>query len=317
MLLRSGWSQRVLDLPVRSNAMHSVPVSRMGGLGMACAVIPAALALSFGPTANTILLSACALLVLSFFDDRAGLPVSLRLAAHLAAAAVAVCALLGTGEFTSLKAILLILAIAWMTNVFNFMDGADGIAGGMALIGFGALALGADSLAPLTSLTLVAAALSGAALGFLCFNFSPARIFLGDAGSIPLGFLAATLGLQGWSDGRWPWWFPVLAFSPFIVDASATLVRRAWNREVLWRAHRGHYYQRLILSGWSHRKTALAAYLLMLAVAVSAIVATRLPAYGGTVLYGWVVLYGLLLMVLEWRLRTNNNDKTKTHEETI
>src|SRR5207253_2182443 len=83
-------------------------------------------------------------------------------------------------------------AVAWMTNLFNFMDGADGLAGGMAVIGFGALAVAAHATGA-TVVALAAAAIASANIGFLAHNFPPARVFLGDAGSIPLGFLAAAL----------------------------------------------------------------------------------------------------------------------------
>jgi UDP-N-acetylmuramyl pentapeptide phosphotransferase/UDP-N-acetylglucosamine-1-phosphate transferase len=88
-------------------------------------------------------------------------------------------------------------------------------------------------------------------------------MFLGDAGSTTFGFLAAGLGLIGWRDGAWSIWFPVLVFSPFIVDATVTLVRRVFQGERFWRAHRTHYYQRLVLSGWGQRKTVLTEYGLM------------------------------------------------------
>ncbi len=94
---------------------------------------------------------------------------------------------------------------------------------------------------------------------------------MGDAGSIPLGFLAGALGVQGALAGAWPFWFPVLVFSPFIVDATVTLARRMVRREPFWRAHRAHYYQRLVLSGWSHRRVALGAYALMCAGAAAAL----------------------------------------------
>ena len=88
---------------------------------------------------------------------------------------------------------------------------------------------------------------------------------MGDAGSIPLGFLSAALGILGWRAGHWPLWFPLLVFSPFVVDASLTLARRVLRGERFWQAHRSHYYQRLVQLGWGHRNTALAEYALMAA----------------------------------------------------
>ena len=156
----------------------------------------------------------------------------------------------------------LALATMWVTNLYNFMDGSDGLAGGMALFGFGAYALAAW-LAGDAVFVVVAASIAAAAAAFLVFNFPPAKVFMGDAGSIPLGFLAAALGILGWRAGHWPLWFPVLVFSPFIIDASVTLARRLLRGERVWRAHRSHYYQRLVQLGWGHRNTALAEYALM------------------------------------------------------
>jgi UDP-N-acetylmuramyl pentapeptide phosphotransferase/UDP-N-acetylglucosamine-1-phosphate transferase len=140
----------------------------------------------------------------------------------------------------------------------------------MALFGFGFLAIAAW-LAGNSPLALVSLSIAAAAGAFLFFNFHPARMFLGDAGSTTFGYLAAGLGLIGWRDGAWSLWFPTLVFSPFIVDATVTLLRRMVQGERFWKAHRTHYYQRLVLSGWSHRKTALAEYGVMVLCGLSAL----------------------------------------------
>ena len=98
---------------------------------------------------------------------------------------------------------------------------------------------------------------------------------MGDVGSIPQGFLAGAFGVAGWGQGLWPVWFPLVVFAPFIVDASVTLSRRVLRGERFWEAHRQHYYQRLILSGWSHRRTALAEYGLMILSGAAALIGLR------------------------------------------
>ena len=164
------------------------------------------------------------------------------------------------------------LALAWYANLYNFMDGSDGLAGGMALIGFGAYAIAAalGDVHPLAELSVVLAAASGA---FLLRNFHPASIFMGDVGSVPLGFLAGALGLIGWNDGVWPLWFPILVFAPFVCDATLTLVKRLLHRERVWQAHRDHYYQRLVRMGFGHRGTAAIEYAVMLGCAAIALLA--------------------------------------------
>ena len=118
------------------------------------------------------------------------------------------------------------LAVAWITNLYNFMDGSDGLAGGMALDRLRRLRRGGVAGAATPRSPRCASRSPRRRLAFLLHNFHPARIFLGDVGSIPLGFLAAALGIVGWRDDLWPLWFPVLVFGPFIADATLTLVRR-------------------------------------------------------------------------------------------
>ncbi len=186
------------------------------------------------------------------------------------------------------------LAVAWMTNLYNFMDGSDGLAGGMTLIGFSgyaiAAAIGAD-VAFATACFCVAAA----SVPFLFCNFHPAKIFLGDSGSIPLGFLAAALGAEGWQRNLWPLWFPLLVFSPFIVDATVTLLRRFLKRERIWQAHREHYYQRLVQLGFGHRGTALAEYALMALCALAALVALQQTVAARMMIFGLCALLYLIL----------------------
>ena len=229
----------------------------MGGIGVAAGIaasVPFVSQVEWWP----LWLGAVILVGISFLDDIIGLPIIGRLLVHFVAAGGAAAGLLlnhsGVGWV-----LLAIVAIVWMTNLYNFMDGMDGLAGGMALFGFGFYAL-AGVLSGQLPFAVTNAAIAAAAGAFLLFNFHPARIFMGDAGSTLLGFLAACLGLVGWQLGIWTLWFPGLVFSPFIVDATVTLARRLLRREKIWRPHREHYYQRLVLSGWGHRRTVLAEY---------------------------------------------------------
>jgi len=195
------------------------------------------------------------------------------------------------------------LAVVWMTNLYNFMDGSDGLAGGMAAIGFGALALAAW-LGDAHGLAAFCAAIAVASLAFLRFNFPPARLFMGDAGSIPLGFMAAALGILGTRQNVWPWLFPLLVFSPFIVDASVTLARRALRGEKIWQAHRSHYYQRVVLLGATHRQLAMGAYALMLAMAALAFALLLLPQYAMGMLILSASIYLLIFLAIDRRWRT-------------
>ncbi len=273
------------DYP-NERSLHSAPVPRSGGLAMVCALALSGVLFLHG--VGTWLSLAAALALVSYADDWRELSVSLRLTTHLLAALVLVYYTL-PGLPLPLAA-LIVLAIVWGTNLYNFMDGADGLAGGMTLIGFGVYAVAAWH----TDATLAwfAASVSAAAAAFLLFNFHPARIFMGDVGSIPLGFLAAAIGVSGWHAAIWPAWFPLLTFSPFIVDATLTLAQRAARGEPFWQAHREHYYQRLVRMGLGHRGTALAEYALMAAVGISALSLLRAPAYAQQLMLAvWAAIY--------------------------
>jgi UDP-N-acetylmuramyl pentapeptide phosphotransferase/UDP-N-acetylglucosamine-1-phosphate transferase len=212
----------------------------------------------------------------SLADDWRGLPIAVRFIAHAAAAAAFV--LFALAALPWWLQFALTLAVIWMTNLYNFMDGSDGLAGGMAFFGFGFLGLAAY-LAGDRTIALTGYCIAAAAAVFLAYNFHPARIFMGDAGSIPLGYMAAALALLGWQRGLWPLWYPAAVFAPFIVDASATLARRMLRGERFWEAHRSHYYQRLVQMGWGHRRTALAEYALMLVCGGASLWALRQPVY--------------------------------------
>src|SRR5882724_859300 len=261
-----------LDVP-NERSLHVRPVPRSGGIAMMAGVLSGFAILQ---TPLVVVLPAAMLVALSHFDDLRGLPISVRFGAQLAAAAG-----FAFGAFPAVALpflVLIVIGILWVTNLYNFMDGSDGLAGGMTVIGFAFLAAGAwmsGNEASLIECVIVAAA----SAVFLLFNFPPARLFMGDAGSVPLGFLAAALSLLGWRDGDWPLWFPVAVFAPFILDATLTLLKRTVALERIWEAHNKHYYQRLVRMGWSHGRTALAEYALMLVCGVTALWALRQPLY--------------------------------------
>lgn len=274
---------------------------RTGGLGLhAGALLAIAIIAPRLPAALWIAFAA--LLLVSITEDARGIPALARLALHLAVCYWFAAAALPAGHGI-LAGVATTLAIAWMANLYNFMDGSDGLAGGMALFGFFFYGVTAW-LSGNTEFALVNFSIAGAAAAFLVFNFHPARIFLGDAGSVPLGFLAAALGVIGWLQRDWTWWFPLLVFSPFVVDASVTLARRLLRRERVWQAHRDHYYQRLVRLGWGHRRTALAEYALMFASGALALATLAMPAaMQAGMLTAAAVAYVALIALIErdWR----------------
>ncbi len=261
----------MLDRP-NERSLHARPVPRSGGLAIAAGVAAGA---AFAPSGLGATLGiAGALAAVSLAGDMFALPALLRLAAQLAAA----------GAFLMIEGIaadpvlhvVLLLAIAWYANLYNFMDGSDGLAGGMALFGFGAYAWAAQDSGQL-ALAAASGSIAAASFVFLLVNFHPARLFMGDAGSVPIGFLAGALGVLGWREGAWPLWFPLLVFAPFVCDASLTLLRRLLRRERVWQAHREHFYQRLVLMGFGHLGTAWLEYAAMAGCAAIALLARQAP----------------------------------------
>jgi UDP-N-acetylmuramyl pentapeptide phosphotransferase/UDP-N-acetylglucosamine-1-phosphate transferase len=246
--------------------------------------------------------------LVSFMDDRAGVRVAYRFAAHAIAAALLMKAGLALASAPLpgvswpwaawVAAGISVLFVVWTINLYNFMDGMDGFAGGMAVIGFGTFAA-LGWLSGHTGFVAVSLITASASAGFLLFNFPPARIFMGDVGSSSLGLLTAALSLWGARDGVFPFWIALLVFSPFIVDATVTLVRRLLTGERVWQAHRTHCYQRLVGMGWGHRKTVLWEYALMIVAAASALWTVDKPASVQWIILGlWIVLYAVLTIGL-------------------
>lgn len=295
LLARGRLARMALDRP-NERSLHDTPVPRTGGLGIHAGVLLAGY-LGAAGVPPIVWLCFAGLLTISFTDDIRGIPIVARLLAHLLASGAVAAALLS--HHGIIIVLLATLAITWMINLYNFMDGADGLAGGMAMFGFGTYGIAAWQ-AGSVGFAWLNFGIAASALAFLFFNFHPARIFMGDAGSVPLGFLAACFGLIGWLQKDWPWWLPLLVFSPFIVDASVTLARRVFARAAVWQAHRDHYYQRLVQLGWGHRKTAIAEYALMLLCGIAALAGLKVSTSGQHgLLFGAVLCYGTILLAIE------------------
>jgi UDP-GlcNAc:undecaprenyl-phosphate/decaprenyl-phosphate GlcNAc-1-phosphate transferase len=294
-LVNSRFSDFALDRP-NPRSLHETPVPRTGGIGLHAGILlavgmiapnlPLALAIALG-----------LLYAVSLLDDLRGVAARWRLAVHLIAAGGFSASML-LDSYGIPTALIVAVAIAWMANLYNFMDGSDGLAGGMAVFGFSFYGIAAW-FAGSTEFALVNFSVAAAAAAFLVFNFPPARVFMGDVGSVPLGFLAGALGLIGWVQHDWVWWFPVLVFSPFIVDSTITLARRALRGERVWQAHREHYYQRMVQLGLGHRRTAFSWYGLMIAVGASAVWGLYQPLAGQAVLMAtWITGYAITMVFI-------------------
>ena len=300
----------LLDHP-NERSLHTQPTPRSGGLAIIIGWVTGSVVIGFTsgglPVLYWLFAALLPLAIVSFMDDHASISAALRFTVHAGCAVLLVWGMglvldrglipdLGLPLYRGVGELLAFLYIVWMINLYNFMDGMDGLAGGMAVIGFGSYAaLGYFAGHELfVAMSLVVASASG---GFLLFNFPPARIFMGDIGSSTLGLLAAVLTLWASRDGIFPFWIGILVFSPFIVDATVTLVRRLLHGERIWQAHKTHYYQRLVQLGWGHKKTVLWEYALMLSCGVSAVWAVRQPVqFQWLTLTLWLACYVVIAM---------------------
>jgi UDP-N-acetylmuramyl pentapeptide phosphotransferase/UDP-N-acetylglucosamine-1-phosphate transferase len=245
----------VLDVP-NERSSHVVPTPRGGGIAVIGASAMAWLGLVVVgelPTSVAIVaLAALGLAAVSWFDDLRGLSPALRLLAQFVAVAAGMWVLPRGAIFQGwlphgLDVMAGALLWVWFVNLFNFMDGIDGIDGSeAAAIGLGIVVIASSD----PGLAAPAAAIIGAALGFLVWNWTPARIFLGDVGSVPLGYLLGFLLYELALRGEWQ--AAVILPLYFFADATFTLLHRLLRGERVWQAHREHFYQRAVQHGLGH-----------------------------------------------------------------
>jgi Fuc2NAc and GlcNAc transferase len=310
VIRRASLSAGTLDIP-NQRSSHSIPTPRGGGAAVVLSVTAAAIVLaslgilSFG-LLMALVVGGVAVAAIGFLDDRRPVRAGVRFAIHLGAALWAVAWLGGmpvlqVGEHLIplgwAGAVLAVLAIVWTLNLFNFMDGIDGIAGSEAVFVAGAGAL--LSLLHHESLGVVAAggAFCAATLGFLGWNWPPAKIFMGDVGSGYLGFFIAVSALAASRDHPADLWAWLILGGAFFVDATVTLVRRAIRGERVYEAHRSHAYQRLARKWHSHRRVTVATVLVnCLWLLPCALLATLYPAFSLTILT--IALAPLVVVVI-------------------
>ncbi len=251
-------ARAILDHP-NERSSHETPTPRGGGIAVIAVILVGwmsiGIAVNSVPAMFAISAAAAGLALLSWRDDLGDVSAVWRLAGHGAAVCVVLFVAPQGAVFQGLLPPALDLAATavlwvWFINLFNFMDGIDGLAGVETIcIGGGLLAVSvvADMQGPFSLFGLVAAA---AALGFLCWNWAPARIFLGDVGSVPLGFLLGWLLLSLAATGQWV--AALILPLYYLADSTLTLIRRGLRREPVWKAHREHFYQRAVARGSSH-----------------------------------------------------------------
>ncbi len=293
----------LVDIP-GARSSHSIPTPTGAGVALILALwlvsglyplLPGADGETFPDWITLLLVPASVLCLVGYVDDHRALSARLRLLVQFAAALYLLIGLRDSLAGMPWLAVPGLIALLWTMNAYNFMDGSNGMAGMQGLFS-GALMSLCLSLVGAPALALATAAIAGACAGFLPWNAPRARIFLGDAGSVPLGFLFAGLGLMAYVGGYLPLPVVLLTLLIFHLDAGLTLLTRMANKERWYTAHRRHVYQRLLAHGWSHSQV------LMLYLALNVIViapATLLGTLHGQWAWALMMIAGVVL-VLAW-----------------
>lgn len=325
-VIRQLLSRSIMDVP-NERSSHDSPVPRGVGimiiatwlLGM---VLTEAMSL-YNPAGFTIqapdgfviggTVGIVVLAALGLADDRRNLSPFLKLAVQLAVAGLALwfarlplldfgLPLMDNTDFGSWGWLLALVWLVGFTNIFNFMDGINGLAFTQLIFGGAAFAI-MGVMVDDFELAVSGALAAGAAVGLLKYNFPQAQVFMGDVGSLPAGFLLGLMALRATfgadSHGQIPFLAPVLVLWPFLFDGGFTVLNRIYHRRNPFQAHRSHLYQRLLIAGQSHGEVTV---LYGVAMLICALFGLMLPGWSDG--YQVVALAGLLLMSLVFLVRT-------------
>lgn len=301
-------------------SIHSVPTPLLGGLAiLAGFLIPVIYYLPiFGTAEKGLVVGTILISLLGAVDDVVDLHPAAKLAGQAACAVVPVAAgltidhvtlpFLGAGDLGPAQYPLSVLWFVALANMINFTDGMDGLAAGVSGIGLTTFAVIASSLDRAVP-AILAASMAGACIGFLVHNFHPARVFMGDAGSLPLGFLIGGVAIGGVlkSAATVAVVLPLIVLAIPILDTSFVVLKRLKHGLPVYSADRSHFHHRFLSIGWSQRRTVLAIYAWCVLMSGAAIVisfrsggalGTALAASAAFVASVYLVY---LLEILKWR----------------
>ena len=302
---------RLLDVP-NERSSHSVPTPRGGGLAIAFTALGGiilAAVLHWVDWNLTIALvgGGAIIAAIGWIDDHRSLPALTRFAVQFISAGWAIYWLgglpsLSIGSATLhmgvVGSILGVIGIVWAINLYNFVDGIDGLAAGEAISTgvIGGLILLAMGQTGLATVSLIIAAANA---GFLPLNWAPARLFMGDVGSGMLGYLFAVLAIASENSGAMPLLLWVLLLGAFVFDATVTLCRRIAHGERWYHAHHSHAYQRMVQAGKSHAQVSSTILVINLVLAILATVAWLRPALFLMAIGAGTVLLSIIYLSVE------------------
>lgn len=293
IVIKLAFKFGAIDIPKDERRIHKKPMPRMGGFAIYISFLICSLFfLKLDRQVVGIIIGGTIILIMGIIDDIKQLKALHKLIVQIAAAtvliyfgitikSVSIPFIVGNGSvyIKYLGVPLTILWIVGITNAINLIDGLDGLACGICLISSLTL-FGVSIISVRYTSMYLTIILSGACLGFLPYNFNPARIFLGDTGSNFLGFILAAISLQGAikSAAAVAVAVPILALGLPIYDTLFAIIRRKMNKRPIMEADRGHLHHRLLDTGMSQKQVVLTMYLLSAILGITAIVAMRVSA---------------------------------------
>jgi len=329
LVRRFALSSGLVDVPnLRSS--HTRTTARGGGLAVVLTTTAGVIALAVAGVVSQSLLMAVAIgggavALVGFLDDRQSVRPAVRFTVHTGAALWAVSWLGGLppllfGDHLITPGaggyLIGVLGIVWVLNLFNFMDGIDGIAAGEAVFIGCAGALAGLTVGSVGEVTAAAGVLALASAGFLCWNWPPAKVFLGDVGSGYLGYVIAVLALAAARTNPVALWVWLILGGVFFVDATVTLIRRLLRGERVFEAHRSHAYQWLARRWGSHGKVTVAFLLVNLVWLLPwAMLAGRHPDYAtAAVIVAFAPLAVLALVAGSGRAERSRSATNQTNQ---
>ncbi|MBR4151224.1 MAG: undecaprenyl/decaprenyl-phosphate alpha-N-acetylglucosaminyl 1-phosphate transferase [Firmicutes bacterium] len=282
-----------MDIPKDSRRMHNKPIPRFGGIAIFAGVLVGfAMIYPFAMQYRGILIGSVMILVLGIIDDLTDMPPKVKFLGQIAAAVVLwffSLQIRGMANFlpfgpryisfhTAVSVVVTVFWVVAITNAVNFIDGLDGLAAGISCIACIAVAYSANYTNRYSTCLLILS-VAGAAFGFLLFNFHPAKIFMGDAGSMLFGFLLASVSLVGDMPNKSITLFstliPMLILGLPIFDEVFAIVRRAVSHKPIMQADKGHIHHRMMAQGYGQRRTVFALYIISAILGIAGILWTR------------------------------------------
>lgn len=308
-VMKLSWKIGAVDVPNDARRVHKKPMPRLGGLAIYISfVVVGLITLPLNlPYVQGIFLGATIIVIVGILDDIYDLPAKVKLLGQIAAAVVLL--LFGIkvqlitnplGGMILLGKLAIPATLFWVvgiTNTLNFIDGLDGLAAGIAAIAAFTMMLVNLSLEQANG-ALIMALLAGAAIGFLPYNFNPAKIFMGDTGAMFLGFVLAAQAIEGAvkSATAIALIVPILALGLPIFDTAYAILRRFVNGKPLMQADKGHVHHRLMAIGLSQKQAVLYMYVISISLGICSVVLAMIGIKQAVVVFA-LVIFMLLVSV--------------------